>query len=155
MKMGDRIRAAREKLGWSQADLARRVGISQPAIKKIEAGDTVKSKYLAEVLRAVGIAPSEALTVAPPVASAINTEGLNDEQARVVRLVFESVLEWIFGEPALLEQMTDPAYRSVIARLAARYARSRSIHEAVRLSDPEALTAIRLSLLLQHEQEPS
>lgn len=43
---GQRIRQAREQRGWSQANLAQKVGISQPAIKKIEDGDTVRSRFL-------------------------------------------------------------------------------------------------------------
>lgn len=46
---GDHIREAREARGWSQADLARQVGISQPAIKKIEASDTLHSKFLPRI----------------------------------------------------------------------------------------------------------
>ena len=37
METGEKIRVGREARGWSQADLAKRVGISQPAINKIEA----------------------------------------------------------------------------------------------------------------------
>lgn len=46
---GEMIRRRREALGWSQADLGRRVGISQPAIKKIEDGSTTNSKFLPRV----------------------------------------------------------------------------------------------------------
>lgn len=49
MKAGELIVEARKKRGWSQQDLADRVGISQPAIKKIEKGETLKSKYLAKI----------------------------------------------------------------------------------------------------------
>lgn len=56
MSVGERIKAERERRGMSQADLGRLVGISQPAIKKIEDGDTVKSKYLHEILAALGLA---------------------------------------------------------------------------------------------------
>lgn len=53
MEAGNLIRTERKKRQWSQAVLAKKVGVSQPAIKKIEAGDTTKSKFLpklAEVL---------------------------------------------------------------------------------------------------------
>jgi phage repressor protein C with HTH and peptisase S24 domain len=46
---GEKIKTAREARGWSQADLGRRVGISQPAIKKIEGGQTKNSKYLPRI----------------------------------------------------------------------------------------------------------
>ena len=56
MTSGDQIRKAREAKGLSQADLARAVGISQPAINKIEKGGIVKSKYIPDILRALNIA---------------------------------------------------------------------------------------------------
>lgn len=48
---GEIIKEAREKRDWSQKDLADRVGISQPAIKKIEAGDTAQSKFLPKIAK--------------------------------------------------------------------------------------------------------
>ena len=55
MALGDKIRAARETRKWSQQDLACAVGISQPAIKKIESGETVKSKFIPDILRVLQI----------------------------------------------------------------------------------------------------
>jgi transcriptional regulator with XRE-family HTH domain len=49
MKPGDIVKETREARGLSQRDLGKAVGISQVAIKKIESGDTVKSKHLAKV----------------------------------------------------------------------------------------------------------
>lgn len=49
MKPGDIIRSAREKRRWSQKDLADRVGVSQVAIMKVEAGTTKKSKHLPKI----------------------------------------------------------------------------------------------------------
>lgn len=49
MEPGDLIKSAREAKGWSQADLGRRVGISQPAVKKIEAGETRHSKFFPRI----------------------------------------------------------------------------------------------------------
>lgn len=55
MEPGQRIRQAREAKGWSQGDLAQKVHISQPAIKKIEAGDTQRSKYLPQIAAALDL----------------------------------------------------------------------------------------------------
>jgi transcriptional regulator with XRE-family HTH domain len=55
MKPGEMIRVAREKLGWSQKGLADRVGISQPAIKKIEAGTTTQSKFLPKIAQVLAL----------------------------------------------------------------------------------------------------
>jgi transcriptional regulator with XRE-family HTH domain len=55
MEPGEIIRRRREELGWSQAQLGNRVGISQPAIRKIEAGDSRHSKFLPKVAQVLGI----------------------------------------------------------------------------------------------------
>lgn len=55
MTLGQKIRARREEMELSQADLAKRIGISQVAIDKIERGKTLKSRYLPEVLSILGM----------------------------------------------------------------------------------------------------
>lgn len=55
MTLADQIRTARIKKGLSQAALAEAVGISQPAIRKIEAGETQKSRYLTEIVQFLGL----------------------------------------------------------------------------------------------------
>jgi phage repressor protein C with HTH and peptisase S24 domain len=76
MEPGEKIRSAREARGWSQADLGKRVGISQPAIKKIEDGDTRHSRFLPRIAQELaldiaelieGLAPAER-TLAEPTA---------------------------------------------------------------------------------------
>lgn len=59
MEPGDIIRTRREELGWSQHDLGKRVGVSQVAIKKIEAGTTQKSKFLPKVAEVLGLSLSD------------------------------------------------------------------------------------------------
>lgn len=59
MEPGKRIRIERDKRGWSQADLARRAGVSQVAIKKIEAGQTRKSKFLPNIAQVLDVPLSE------------------------------------------------------------------------------------------------
>lgn len=51
---GDRIKRARKAANMSQADLAKLSGVSQPAIKKIESGETRKSRYMPDIARALG-----------------------------------------------------------------------------------------------------
>lgn len=55
MEPGEIIRRAREAKGWSQRELSGRIGISQPAIKKIEAGETTQSKFLPKIAQVLGI----------------------------------------------------------------------------------------------------
>lgn len=53
--LGDRVRVARARLRMSQAELARRIGISATSMNAIEAGQTdpraSRIKAMAEVLR--------------------------------------------------------------------------------------------------------
>lgn len=51
MEPGEIIKKAREAKGLSQAGLGKKIGISQPAVKKIEAGDTRESKHLHKIAR--------------------------------------------------------------------------------------------------------
>lgn len=55
MEPGNLIKTERVKRKWSQAELGKRVGISQPAVKKIEAGETVKSKHFPRIAQELGI----------------------------------------------------------------------------------------------------
>lgn len=55
MEAGKLIRAERLNRGWSQAELGKRVGISQPAVKKIEDASTNKSKHLPRIAQELGI----------------------------------------------------------------------------------------------------
>lgn len=55
MQAGKLIKDERLKLGISQAELGRRVGVSQVAIRKIEAGETVKSKHLPKIAQELSI----------------------------------------------------------------------------------------------------
>src|SRR5579862_3565270 len=67
MLSGAEIRAAREARGMSQAQLAAAVGVSQPAIRKIEAGQTKRSKYLPDIERVLAPGPGAPMGVAEPV----------------------------------------------------------------------------------------
>lgn len=55
MEAGKIIKTERLNRGWSQAELGKRVGVSQPAIKKIEGGATSKSKHLPKIAQELGI----------------------------------------------------------------------------------------------------
>ncbi len=55
MEPGILIKTERDRRKWSQAELAERVGISQPAIKKIESGETKKSKYFPKIAQELEI----------------------------------------------------------------------------------------------------
>jgi transcriptional regulator with XRE-family HTH domain len=50
-----RIRQARQERGLSQKELGAAVGITQAAIEKIESGKTAKSRYVADLMRFLGL----------------------------------------------------------------------------------------------------
>jgi transcriptional regulator with XRE-family HTH domain len=47
--LGERVRAARMSAGLSQQDMARAIGVDQPAVSRIEAGRDVSSILLAKI----------------------------------------------------------------------------------------------------------
>jgi len=59
MSTGTKVAEHRERAGLSQSALARRVGVSQATIAKIEGGQTVQSKHLPQIARALGISLGE------------------------------------------------------------------------------------------------
>lgn len=60
--LGDRVKAARQDAGLSQADLARRVGISQASLAALEKGATRNPKHLVQLANALGLDPTWLLT---------------------------------------------------------------------------------------------
>ncbi len=55
----DKLVAARNAKGWSQADLAARAKISQQAVGKLEAGTAKTSKFLVRIAAALDVAPAD------------------------------------------------------------------------------------------------
>jgi transcriptional regulator with XRE-family HTH domain len=53
MTMGQKIRKAREGLGWKQKQLAEAAGCNQADVFRIESGEVTHSKYLAPILKAL------------------------------------------------------------------------------------------------------
>jgi y4mF family transcriptional regulator len=69
-QVGNRVRTARESLGWTQADLARRAGVSQNTVGSIENGKhQAQPQKLRLVLDALGLSPMGDATW-------LNTEGV-------------------------------------------------------------------------------
>ena len=60
-RLGNDLRAARDAQGWTQADLAERVGVSRKTINTVENGVFVPSTILALKLAAALGKPVEAL----------------------------------------------------------------------------------------------
>ena len=65
-KIGQRIRKSRKAQGYSQEQLAERVGISLPHMSHIETANTKLSlQVLADIAEALGVSADELLTDAP------------------------------------------------------------------------------------------
>jgi transcriptional regulator with XRE-family HTH domain len=64
----DRIKTLRNAKGWSQKELARRSGVSQQLIGKIETGGLAESRKIHAIARAFGLSVEELLDAADPVA---------------------------------------------------------------------------------------
>jgi transcriptional regulator with XRE-family HTH domain len=57
MRLGQRIKAQREKKGWSQHELARQSGIPQATISRLESGDIkdIQTALARRLARALGV----------------------------------------------------------------------------------------------------
>lgn len=53
--LGDVIREARKKQGWSQAELGERAGLSRPTVARIEANNDVTTATIAKIAHVLGL----------------------------------------------------------------------------------------------------
>lgn len=53
--LGDVIREARKRQGWSQGELGERAGVSRPTIARVEANSDVTTATIAKVARVLGL----------------------------------------------------------------------------------------------------
>jgi len=66
IQVGAAVRAVRTRHGWSMRELARRAGVSQPFITKLERGDMLPSvATLYDLAHALGVSPSTLLPDVP------------------------------------------------------------------------------------------
>lgn len=56
--LGARLRKRRRDLGWTQTELADKVGTSQAVIQKIENGKSLRPRILEELAAALGVKPA-------------------------------------------------------------------------------------------------
>ncbi|WP_019102553.1 helix-turn-helix domain-containing protein [Chromobacterium haemolyticum] len=53
--IGERVRIARARIGWSQGRLASEVGITQPTVSDLERGDSDGTKHIVSIAKALGV----------------------------------------------------------------------------------------------------
>lgn len=56
--LADRLRARRKEVGWTQEQLAQRVGSSQAVIQKIENGKSLRPRKIDRIAEALGTSPA-------------------------------------------------------------------------------------------------
>ena len=70
MTLGDRIRHARERVGLSQIELARRIGLSKNAMNSIEAGDAdPRASRIVAIAQVLGVSTDALLLDKPATAN--------------------------------------------------------------------------------------
>lgn len=74
MSLGNRIKAARNRLDWSQEQLARAAGTSQQNIDRIESGKVRMSRSLPAILKALGLS-EETPTIQPQLVPIVGYAG--------------------------------------------------------------------------------
>ncbi|WP_313328102.1 XRE family transcriptional regulator [Enterobacter oligotrophicus] len=82
--LSDRIQKAMADAGLTQAELAMKVGVSQPAIWRLVAGKTNTTRKLVEIAHALGVSPEWLSTGQPPTPhkQGYVIENLHDKEAR-------------------------------------------------------------------------
>lgn len=55
--VGERLRQAREALGWTQLELATRCGVDRSYIANIETGRSTRPEHMAEIARVLKVSP--------------------------------------------------------------------------------------------------
>lgn len=80
---GGGIRAAREQVGWTQAGLAQRAGVSRRTVTAIEAGGHVSSSSLGKVVAALASDPATPPLGQPPGAAPVPSKTVEVEGRRI------------------------------------------------------------------------
>ena len=88
MTLGDRIRQARERVGLSQIELARRIGLSKNAMNSIEAGDAdPRASRIVAIAQVLGVSTDALLLGTPATDSREHTPTAKRQQTRTAASV--------------------------------------------------------------------
>jgi len=122
MKLGERVRAAREQAGLNQEQLAKAIGMSQAGLSKLELSKTAdRTKFASEICKATGVSlewlidgigTSTQVKESPVIYGGINQKVLkkaiqlvelviqskgftvgDDEKANIIAVIYEEMVE--------------------------------------------------------------
>jgi len=96
--LGDMVRTAREKIGWSQSELARRAGLTSGHISQIEAGKRLnpRGNVVQAIAQALGISAESLYAnqrVMPPEVAALQSAGVPDKNLQELAAKWEGLTE--------------------------------------------------------------
>lgn len=144
------MKLARKRANVTLEQLSGDVGLSVSQLSRFESGHRVpRVPEMQRIARRLGVTVEELCGQPPPAQPQPEPLGLNDEQTRVVRLVFQAFLQYAASNPVLKDRLTDPAYQAALSRIAAQYAQAPRVHEAVQTDGEAALKSILLALEMQ------
>lgn len=99
MELGKEIRRRREALGWSQPELAAKVGAQQQVVSRLELGESTNSQYLEPILRVLDDAEGSPVAEAQAIVrklsprrqrtAIIQLKALEEEQREAGGLLFQ------------------------------------------------------------------
>lgn len=95
--LGEQIRSARQKKGWSQDEVVRRTGVSKRVLSKLERGDTVNPTL--ETLQRLADALDIELVIVP-IGKTVATTRLNEEWTILLTQAQEVLtqMDTVFGQ---------------------------------------------------------
>lgn len=149
------LAAWRSSRGWTQEQLAERIGTTKATISKLESGARSMSEdWIKGYVSAFGIEPADLLRQpsARPLPGQDASGALNEEQARIVRLVFQTFLDFGMTDPPTRARLQEPEYRAAYALVASEYAQARQVHASTPRDDEAALAGLRLAISLKLAQ---
>jgi transcriptional regulator with XRE-family HTH domain len=139
-RMSDRLKAARERLGWSREELAYRCGISWSAIAQAESGRrrNLRPRTLSRLAAALGVSTDYLINGGPTPAMLSHRALLYDGNEAFVEGAARFLLEGIERSEAALAVTDKRKLRLLRERLGGDADRVEFVDSADRLTSPEA-----------------
>lgn len=90
MSIGKAIAKIRQDKGWSQSELARRLGVSPQTVQKWEAGGAPRTRRLNSIAAALGITVSQLLEVADQISGEVSLTDVTSTRRQKLRIWFSA-----------------------------------------------------------------